>query len=168
MTTTTRDPASTTAPQIGDDSDAGDYDDLIPLGRSMPVRVYLQSLWERRQFAISVPVGELRTQHMNTVLGNVWHLLNPMLQVGVYFLIFGLLLGTDRGIDNFITYLAIGVFSFGYMQRAIKACASSIIRRAPCLRQTSMSSASACLSRWPMPAGKKSAQGESGSSKLLT
>ena len=116
---------------------ASDYDDLIPLGRSLPVRVYLRSLWDRRQFAISVPMGELRTQHMNTVLGNVWHLLNPLLQVAVYWLVFGVLLGTDRGIDNFITYLAIGVFCFGYMQRAIKACASSIINNQGLIRSLS-------------------------------
>lgn len=113
------------------------YDDLIPLGRALPVRVYLRSLWERRQFAISVPMGELRTQHMNTVLGNVWHLLNPLLQVGVYWLVFGVLLNTSRGIDNFITYLAIGVFCFGYMQRAIKACASSIINNQGLIRSLS-------------------------------
>jgi teichoic acid transport system permease protein len=113
------------------------YDDLIPLGRSMPVRVYLRSLWERRQFAISVPLGELRTQHMNTVLGNVWHLLNPMLQVGVYFLIFDLLLNTSRGVENFIAYLAIGVFCFGYMQRSIRACASSIVNNEGLIRSLS-------------------------------
>jgi teichoic acid transport system permease protein len=82
-------------------------------------------------------MGELRTQHMNTVLGNVWHLLNPLLQVAVYWLVFGVLLGTDRGIDNFITYLAIGVFCFGYMQRAIKACASSIINNQGLIRSLS-------------------------------
>lgn len=113
------------------------YDDLIPLGRALPVRVYLRSLWERRQFAVTVPMGELRTQHMNTVLGNVWHLLNPLLQVGVYFLVFGVLLGTDRGIDNFITYLAIGVFSYGYMQRSITACASSITNNQGLIRSLS-------------------------------
>ncbi len=103
------------------------YEDLIPLGRALPLPLYLRSLWERRQFAVTVPLGELRSQHMNTVLGNVWYLLNPILQVGVYFLVFGVLLGTDRGVRNFITFLAIGVFSYGYLQRSIVACASSIV-----------------------------------------
>lgn len=111
--------------------------DLIPLGRSLPVRVYLRSLWQRRQFAVTVPMGELRAQHMNTVLGNLWHLLNPLLQVGVYYLVFGLLLRTSRGIDNFITYLAIGVFCYGYMQRSITACASSIINNEGLIRSLS-------------------------------
>jgi teichoic acid transport system permease protein len=113
------------------------YDDLIPLGRALPLRVYLRSLWERRQFAISVPAGELRSKHMNTLLGNVWHLLNPILQVGVYFLIFGLLLNTKRGVENFLPFLAIGVFSFGYMQRSITACASSIISNQGLIRSLS-------------------------------
>jgi teichoic acid transport system permease protein len=94
-------------------------------------------VWERRQFAISVPLGELRSKHMNTVLGNVWHLLNPVLQVAVYFLVFGVLLKTSRGVENFITYLAIGVFSFGYMQRAIRACASSIVNNQGLIRSLS-------------------------------
>lgn len=76
---------------------------------------------------LSVPLGELRAQHMNTVLGNVWYLLKPVLQVGVYFLVFGLLLKTSRGIDNLICFLAIGVFSYGYMQKSITGCAASIV-----------------------------------------
>ncbi|CAN5810482.1 ABC transporter permease [soil metagenome] len=113
------------------------YDDLIPLGRALPLRVYLRSLWERRQFAVSVPLGELRSQHMNTVLGNVWYLLNPLLQVGVYYLVFGVLLGTNRGIDNFITFLAIGVFSYGFLQRSIVSCASSIVSNEGLIRSLS-------------------------------
>ena len=103
----------------------------------MPLRVYLRSLWARRQFALSVPLGELRAQHMNTVLGNVWYLLNPMLQVGVYFLVFGLLLSTTRGIDNFICFLAIVVFSYGYMQKSIMGCAASIVTNEGLIRSLS-------------------------------
>ena len=113
------------------------YQDLIPLGRALPARVYLRSLWDRRQFALSVPLGELRAQHMHTVLGNVWYLLNPMLQVAVYFLVFGVLLHTSRGVDNFICFLAIGVFSYGYMQKSISACAGSIVTNEGLIRSLS-------------------------------
>lgn len=113
------------------------YDDLIPLGESLPLRVYLRSLWQRRQFAVTVPLGELRARHMNTVLGNLWQLLNPILLVAIYYLVFGLLLGTNRGIDNFITYLAIGVFSFRYMQSSIMACAASIVNNQGLIRSLS-------------------------------
>lgn len=107
---------------------ATQYDDLIPLGRALPLRVYLRSLWERRQFAISVPLGELRAQNMNTVLGNVWLLLSPTLLVGVYFLIFGVLAsGLNRGVENFIGFLTVGVFTYQYLQRTVVQCSQSIV-----------------------------------------
>lgn len=107
---------------------ATQYDDLIPLGRALPLRVYLKSLWERRQFAITVPLGELRAQNMNTVLGNVWLLLSPTLLVGVYFVIFGKLAsGLNRGIDNFICFLTVGVFTYQYLQRTVVQCSQSIV-----------------------------------------
>lgn len=116
---------------------ATQYDDLIPLGRSLPLRVYLRSLWERRQFAVSVPLGQLRAEHMNTVLGNVWHLLNPTLMVGVYYLIFGVILNVNRGVDNLIGFLAVGVFSFRFIQRSIQQCSQSITSNEGLIRSLS-------------------------------
>ncbi|GAA3290547.1 ABC transporter permease [Arthrobacter citreus] len=52
-------------------------------------------------------------------LGSIWLILNPALNGLTYFLIFGLLLKTGRGIENFIGYLTIGIFLFQYSSRAI-------------------------------------------------
>ena len=70
--------------------------------------------------------GELRSQHMDTALGNVWHLLNPILLVAVYYLVFDVVLGVSRGVDHFIEFLAIGVLSYQWAQRSITAGAKSI------------------------------------------
>lgn len=113
---------------------AAQHPDLIPLGGSLPLRVYLRSLWQRRQFALNVPLSELRAQHMDTVLGNIWHLLNPILLVTVYMVVFGLLLRTGRGIENFVTYLAIGVFTYSYSQRSILACSRTIVANTGLIR----------------------------------
>lgn len=87
---------------------------------------YLRNMWERRHLAIAIPLEEIRVSHQNTLLGNVWHLGNPMLTVGVYYLIFGRILGTDRGIDNFVTWLMIGVFAYHLTSRTVLAGAKSI------------------------------------------
>lgn len=87
---------------------------------------YLRAVWRRRAYMRYVASSELRARQVDTFLGNLWHLLNPVLSIGVYFLIFGLLLETDRGVDNFILYLSIGVFMFGFTQRATQSGASSI------------------------------------------
>ncbi len=62
----------------------------------------------------------------DTLLGNLWHLGNPLLSVAVYYLIFGVVLGVTRGIDNYILWLSIGVFAFGLTTSTVLGGATSI------------------------------------------
>lgn len=101
--------------------------ELTRLDRTPSAREYLRELWSRREFALVVPVGSLRAKNMDTVLGNLWHLLNPLLMMGVYFLLFGVILDVSRGVDNFLTFLGIGVFVFHYTQRSVISGATSIV-----------------------------------------
>lgn len=91
-----------------------------------PLLAYLAQVFERRHFTWALASGNLRGQHLDTLLGNVWHVLNPIFLIGVYFLVFGIVLETDRGVDNFIAFLAIGIFSFSFSQRTVMACSNSI------------------------------------------
>lgn len=92
---------------------------LRKLGGTPSLPTYLSSIWSRRSFAWSVARGEIRTQHLDTALGNLWHLINPMLLIGVYYLVFGVILGTSRGVTNFLAFLGIGIFTFNYTQKAV-------------------------------------------------
>ncbi len=87
---------------------------------------YLEDIWERRAFLWALPAEEIRSRHQNTFLGNVWHLANPMLSAGVYYVIFGILLSTGTGIRNLLAYLTIGVFTFNLTQRTVLAGAKSV------------------------------------------
>lgn len=110
-------------------------DELIDVNAPLPLGEYLGEVWRRREFAIVSPLGDLRAQHMNTVLGNVWHLLNPMLLIAVYYLMFGVILNATRaGIDNFIGFLSVGIFTFHYSQRTIMAGAKSIVNNEGLIR----------------------------------
>src|SRR5680860_814353 len=75
---------------------------LTSVNAQVSTRAYFVEMWNRRDFAVAVPLEELRSQHKTTLLGNMWHLLNPLLTVAVYYFVFGKLLHTDRGIDNFL------------------------------------------------------------------
>jgi teichoic acid transport system permease protein len=92
---------------------------LRPVAGRLPLRDYLRELAARRHFITTVPRHDLRAQHMDTLLGNLWFLADPILQTCIYYLIFGLLLGTDRGLDNFIVYLVVGVLTLGYFSGSI-------------------------------------------------
>jgi len=60
------------------------------------------------------------------LLGNLWLVLAPALDGLIYFMIFGLILRADRGIENFFGYLVIGVFLFTYTSRTVNSSATSI------------------------------------------
>ena len=83
-------------------------------------------MWARRDFVVAMPIEELRVAHQDTLLGNVWHLGNPLLTTAVYYLVFGVLLGVDRGVDNFILWLMVGVFAFGLTSRTMLGGATAI------------------------------------------
>lgn len=89
---------------------------------------YVRALLVRRGYLWFVSLSELRNRQMASVLGNLWHLLNPLLQIAVYYLIFGVVLdNVNRGVDNYILFLTIGVFVFADTQRATTAGGASIV-----------------------------------------
>ena len=61
-------------------------------------------------------------------LGQLWQMLTPLLNAGVYFLIFGILLHINRGVPNYLAFLVTGVFVFNFTQRAFISASS---RRSP-------------------------------------
>ena len=83
-------------------------------------------MWDRRAFALAMPVEEVRATHQDTLLGNVWHLANPLLSVAVYYLVFGVFLNADRGVDDYVLWLMIGVFTFGLTTRSVVAGATTM------------------------------------------
>ena len=100
--------------------------ELRSLSETPPLDRYVRELWQRRQFVWSLATGSLRSEHLDTVMGSAWHVLNPALLMVVYYLIFGVLLDASRGVDNFVGFLAIGMFTFAFVQRTVMACGSSI------------------------------------------
>ena len=100
---------------------------LVDAYRSDGTSSYLRSLWARRHYVWYVSSYELKSRQMTSALGNFWHLLNPLLQILVFYLIFGVLLETNRGVDNFIAFLTVGIFYFTFTQRVATLGATSIV-----------------------------------------
>ena len=111
-----------------------DTDGRFAVGRPTPLGTYLRDLWHRRDYLLRVPVEDLRVQHAHTLLGNLWLLLNPALQVGVYLLVFGVLIELDRGVDDYLAFLTVGVFVFHQAQRTVSAGARSVVANVGLIR----------------------------------
>ena len=107
---------------------------LYDLTRPVSSASYIKEAWNRREFAILVPAQDLRAQNMGTVLGQLWHLVNPALLVGVYFLIFGVVIDTSRGVENFLGFLIVGVVLFHLTQRVVQDAAVCVSRNLGLIR----------------------------------
>lgn len=107
---------------------------LQPIGVDQRLKAYLADLWRRRQFATAIAFGEARSQHMDSALGSLWLILNPAMLMGIYYVIFGLVLEVNRGVDNLIAFLAVGVFMFHYTQRSVVAGSKSVLKNEGLIR----------------------------------
>ena len=56
----------------------------------------MRELWRRREFAVELSRTKLRAQHFNTVFGQLWLVLNPLLLAGVYFVLVDILRSGER------------------------------------------------------------------------
>lgn len=91
---------------------------------------YLKQLWEYREFAMTVPLGQLEARNQDKLLGKAWYLLNPMLLVAIYYLVFQVILGVEsrRGIENYLPFLTVGVIAYTYTRATANAGAASVRR----------------------------------------
>jgi teichoic acid transport system permease protein len=80
---------------------------------------YTRELWGRRHFITTFSTANNAVGYSRTFLGQAWQVLTPLLNAGVYYLIFGVLLNTRRGVQNYVAFLVIGIFVFTYTQTSV-------------------------------------------------
>ncbi|WP_155054069.1 ABC transporter permease [Streptomyces blattellae] len=80
---------------------------------------YVRRLWARRHFIAAFSTARLTSQYSQAKLGQVWQVMTPLLNAAVYFLIFGVLLGTKKGVPDYIPFLVTGVFVWTFTQSSI-------------------------------------------------
>ena len=110
---------------------------LVPIGSDLPLGEYLGQMWLRRDFLFAMPRNSLRAQNQDTLLGSLWHLLNPLLLAGVFYVVFGVIFDARTGVDNYVAFLIIGVFVFTFTSKAAMAGTRSIVGRARLVQQLS-------------------------------
>ncbi|REF37502.1 ABC transporter permease [Thermasporomyces composti] len=99
---------------------------LRPSSARPPLATYVRQLWQRRHFIVAFATSRTVSQYSGARLGQLWQVLTPLLNAAVYYLLFGVLLGTRRNIDNFTAFLVTGVFLFTFSQRSVTAGARAI------------------------------------------
>ncbi len=99
---------------------------LRPIGLRPPIPDYLRQMWARRFFVIELSRAREQSTNADSRLGQFWQVLNPLLNIAVYFLVFGVLFKANRTVPDYISFLVIGVFVFTYTQQTVLGGSKSI------------------------------------------
>lgn len=91
-----------------------------------PLRPYVRELWRRRQFVFELARTDLRAQHFNTTLGQLWLILNPVLLALVLFALVTIIRGGSRGTD-FLAHLMLTLFAFRLVSTCVGQGARSVV-----------------------------------------
>jgi teichoic acid transport system permease protein len=100
---------------------------LGQLGGRPALRTYLAQLWDRRHFIVELARSRFRAQNENYRLGAAWIVLLPLINAGVYGLIFGVIVKSGSRPPHFVSFLVAGVFTFQFFSSCFSDGARSLV-----------------------------------------
>lgn len=103
------------------------------------IGAYLRETWERRSLIWHLTRTDLKSEHYDTVLGQIWIILDPLLVAGVYYFVRTIIRpvgAADRG--DFIAHIIVAVFFFQYGARAVSQGAKALLRHSRMILNTGL------------------------------
>ncbi|MFD1715581.1 ABC transporter permease [Amnibacterium flavum] len=70
---------------------------------------------------------DVKARYKDSALGMLWTLINPLVQLLIYWLVLGQILGAARGIPDFAIYIFSGLTIFGLFSETLSAATGSIV-----------------------------------------
>lgn len=108
---------------------------LRPSAQRPPIGKYLRELAHRWSFIMGFATARTIAMYTEAKLGQLWQVLAPLLNAGVYFLIFGVIIsGVSRGVTPYLPFLVTGVFVFSFTQRTFITTSKVITESLPLIR----------------------------------
>jgi len=108
---------------------------LKPSAQRAPIGVYLRELAHRWSFIMGFATARNIAMYTEAKLGQLWQVLAPLLNAGVYFLIFGVIIrNVSRGVPDYLAFLVTGVFVFSFTQRTFISTSKVITDSLPLIR----------------------------------
>lgn len=103
---------------------------FVPGGSTLPpLRQYLQDSWDRRHFVTAKAKADLRGPRSRTGLGEVWAVIDPLFQAGIYwFLISTIRRGSVEDPTERLTILISGIFLFTFTMTVVGGGGRAIIK----------------------------------------
>ena len=90
-----------------------------------PLLPYAREAWRRRAFAFELSRTKLRSQHFETVFGQLWLVLNPLMLASVYFVLVDILRGGFSR-PGFFAHLMAGLFAYYFVSGSVREGTKSV------------------------------------------
>jgi ABC-2 type transport system permease protein len=95
----------------------------------MRVRERLRELFAHREVLVNLTRKELKVKYKSSVLGILWSMLNPLMYLVVFFLVFKLFLKSQ--IPDFHIYLLSGLLAWTFFSTAVQGATTSVVGNSP-------------------------------------
>jgi teichoic acid transport system permease protein len=110
---------------------------ISPFKAGMPnFRKYFYDIVRRKEFVLELSRAERTEEHLDTVFGQLWSVLSPLLSATVYYLFVFVVMGGHQG-PEFFLHLVAGIFIFEFVSTAGTRGANSIMRAGSLINNTS-------------------------------
>ena len=93
-----------------------------------PLKPYISEFWRRREFATELSKFSDKAEYLESKLGKVWLVLNPLFLAVIYYLLVTIIQGKSTQTNSFtvLCHILIGLFTFYFAQNCILLGAQSI------------------------------------------
>jgi ABC-2 type transport system permease protein len=109
---------------------------LVPAGR--PAGGTWGSLREilgQRQLLDLLIRRDLKSRYKDSALGFAWTMIRPLVQLGIYWIILGQILGSARAIPEFAIYVFSGLALYGLFSEIVSGATGSVVANAGLLKK---------------------------------
>ncbi len=90
-------------------------------------RASLSEIWHRRELLEMLVRRELRARYKDSTLGLLWSLARPLVQLAIYYLAIGRVLGAERAIPDFAIYVFAGITAWTLFAEIVQGGTASIL-----------------------------------------
>lgn len=99
------------------------------------VRTGLAEIWSRRRLARYLIAAELHKKGSDTLLGNVWWIMDPLLQMGVYVLFVSLVVGRAGTTTDYPLFVFAAILPWKWFSSAVNDAILSVVARERIIKQ---------------------------------
>src|SRR5690625_238377 len=97
------------------------------------MNAYIQEIIKRKDLLLYLVKSGLKAEHRNSYLGYFWWLLDPLLNIAVYYFLVVIIL--QRGGEDYAVFLVIGLIVWRWISSSINSSANAVLRYSSIINQ---------------------------------